>query len=267
MTGKTEKQKNTVMLMLGVAVILILVILIAVTGILRKKKEAEIEESKRIEALRESESASVEASIEASIAESLAAEPKLSLTESTNPEILELVSAFFSCRLNADLPGLYALYGKEEAPEDEDLRAKLTAQKSWIRGYDDVRVYVLPGREEGEILGVVTYRLNLRRVNTKAPGIMYFYAALSDDGKWVLQENLLKETRDYIQESFEEAGVQELIDANSEELKNALSLDSDLALMYESFMNGEIYAEYNLDYEREQQVDLFMNPEDSVLID
>ena len=43
--------------------------------------------------------------------------------------------------------------------------------------------------------------------------------------------------------------------------------DSELALIYTSFQNGEIYRESNLDMDREQEVDLFLDPADSILID
>lgn len=253
------------MLLCGVLVIVLLLLLIAVTGIIRNRKAKEEAES-LAEVLRESESASVEASIEASLAESLAQVPKLTLTESSNPEIRDLVDRYFACRLNADTEGLAALFAREPGERDEELAQKLSAQQSWVRSYDNVSVYVLPGMTEGELLGVVTYRVNFRRVNTKAPGIMYFYAKTDAEGSWHLCENLVKETRDFIDDSFAEAGVQSLIEENTQELHEALSSDSDLALMYESFMNGEIYADYNLDYDREQTVDLFLNPEDSVLV-
>ena len=87
-------------------------------------------------------------------------------------------------------------------------------------------------------------------------------------------ENLLREQNGcrFIQEKINYSPIiftdknEEIIDENTIELREALSEDSDLALMYESFMNREIYADYNLDSEREQEVDLFLNPEDSMLV-
>ena len=268
MSGTGRNKKGTAekrMLFAGILIIALLLLLIAVTGIIRARKAKEEAES-LAEYQRQSESVSIEESIEASIAESLAQIPKLTLTESTNPEVLDLVDRYFNSRLNADTEGLAALFAREAGERDAELAQKLSAQQSWVRSYDDISVYVLPGMEKGELIGVVTYRVNFRRVNQKAPGIMYFYAKTDAEGNWHLCENLVKETRDFIDDSFAEAGVQSLIDENTRALHEALSSDSDLALMYESFMNGEIYADYNLDYDREQTVDLFLNPEDSVLI-
>lgn len=266
MAGRSQGKENSRRLLItGIGVIFLLLLLLLMVGLVRKKQEKAEAESQSILQSSLAESRSVEASIEASIAEAEAAKPKLSLTESTNPEIIALAESYFGCRLSADARGLYDLYGKEEDQAFADLSVELTAQQSWVRSYDDVKVYVLPGMQDGEIIGVVTYRVNFRRVNTKAPGIMYFYA-VNEGGNWRLCENLLKEVRDYIDTAFSEAGVQTMIDENTIALREALDSDSDLALIYKSFMNGEIYSDYNLDPDREQTVDLFLNPEDSILI-
>ena len=95
---------------------------------------------------------------------------------------------------------------------------------------------------------------------------MYFYAERGEDGSWTLRDDLVKGTREEIAEEFQKSGVQSFIDRNSEELRTALANDSSLALIYTSFMNGEIYSDYNLDPDRAQQIDLFTDPQDSVLL-
>lgn len=265
MTQKKKNNRNKEILILGAGVIIILILLILVIRSVQNRREEEMESSRQ-ESIAESVSQSIAESIEASLAAEAEKETEPVLTESTNPEIRALAENYFACRLNGDLPGLLALFGKEELQDAEDMEKRLTAQKSWVRSYDDIRVFVLPGAGDGEVIGVVKYLVNFRRVNTKAPGIMYFYAVSDGSGSWHIEENLPKEKRDFITESFEKSGVNNLISENTEALSDALSADSDLALMYESFMNGEIYADYNLDYEREQEVNLFENPEDSILI-
>ena len=264
--SKKRNKLNRTTLFAGVFLIILLIALIIVVGAVKKKRARLEEESLSLVHESESIEASINASIEASIAESLAEMQRISLTESTNPEVTELINRYFEYRLSADAAGLNTLYGRPDAKIDDELLSKLTAQQSWIRSYDDIKCYVIPGLSDGELAGVCRYRVNFRRVNTKAPGIMYFYMKTGDDGKWQLCDNLMKDVRDYLDTAFEETGVNAMVDENTQELRALLAEDSDLALMYQSFMNGEIYSDYNLDYEREQQVDLFLNPEDSVLI-
>jgi len=218
-------------------------------------------------ALTRQESISEAESIEASIAESEAEAMKHRLLLCDEDSVNETVKNYFALRQAGDAEGLCRLCGMDtENGVDPELAATLSAQASWVRSFDDIEVYLLPTEDENTRLGVAKYKINFRRVNTKAPGIMYFYLTRAGDGSWQINENLLKETREQIREEFEKSGVQSLIDENTAELKKALEADSDLALMYTSFRNGEIYSDYNLDPDREQQVDLFTNPEDSILL-
>lgn len=264
---RSAMEGKMIPILAGVAVILILLIMIVIRNNNLKEQQALEASVAASEAESKAERESIEASIEASIA-AAAAESKITMEECDIPEVNELVKQYFALRLAGDAEGLYQLFGRDTSVNavDEELRAKLQAQSSWVRSFDDITVYLLPGQNENEKLGIVTYKINFRRVNTKAPAIMYFYAVKDSEGNWRLGENLIKDTRELISEEFDEAGVQMLIDNNTAMLKKALEEDSDLALMYTSFMNGEIYSEYNLDPDREQQVDLFENPEDSILV-
>jgi len=261
---QTSGDGRLLLVMVGVAVILVLLILI----VMRKNRLKAAELESLSVAVSEEESRNEALSIEASIEESEAEAQKHRMLLCDDDSVNELIKSYFALRLAGDAEGLYRLCGKE--PEkggvDPEIAAKLSAQSSWVRSFDDIEVYLLPTEDENTRLGVVTYKINFRRVSTKAPAIMYFYLTRQEDGNWQLNENLVKETREQIREEFEKSGVQTLIDENTAELKKALEADSDLALMYTSFRNGEIYADYNLDPNREQQVDLFTNPEDSILI-
>lgn len=263
---KFRKLKTGQKMLIGIAAILVLLILIVLRKSAVKRQEESIAASLYEESVAESESASIAESIEASIAESIAAIPRLSLTACSDSGLKAVINDYFACRLAADTSGLFKIFGRPDASADADYEKKLLAQKEWIRSFDNIEIYTLPGLTEDSRTGIIRYRVNFRRVNTKAPGIMYFYAEKDSEGNWHLLESLTKEIRELMDSEFEEARVQEVIDENTIELREALSNDSNLALMYASFMNGEIYSDYNLDSDREQEVDLFMNPEDSMLV-
>lgn len=264
--AKRRKLKTGQKMLIGIAAILVLLILIVLRKNAVKKEEESIAASLYAESVAESESASIAESIEASIAESIAAIPKLTLTYCGDSRLGDLINEYFECRLLADTAGLYRIFGRPDATVDEDFEKQLLAQKEWIRSFDDIEAYTLPGLDDNSKIGIVKYRINFRRVNTKAPGIMFFYAEKDADDNWHMCESIPKEVRELMDSEFEEARVQELIDENTIELREALAGDGDLALMYESFLNGEIYSDYNLDSEREQEVNLFLNPEDSMLV-
>ena len=267
-TGSNRRasgDRRLLFVLIGIAVILLLLIILVVRG--NRIRREEIAESESV-SLSVAESESVRESIDASLAESMAEAARHTMSECDDPEIRELVKNYFHLRLEADVEGLYRLFGRDTAvtPVDGEFAARLNAQKAWVRSFDDIAVYLLPGDNENEKLGIVTYKINFRRANAKAPCIMYFYAERGEDGSWTLRDDLVKGTREEIAEEFQKSGVQSFIDRNSEELRTALANDSSLALIYTSFMNGEIYSDYNLDPDREQQIDLFTDPQDSVLL-
>ena len=185
------------------------------------------------------------------------------LNEDTRVE--RLINDYFYARLNADVDTLYTIFGRTTDTGRDELQKRLDAEKSWIQSYDGITTYVLPGLEDGEKLAVITYKINFRRTDTMAPGIMYCYISVRDDGSLYIEENLLKDKVDYINEQLALPEVEELIDSTDAELKAALDSDSDLALIYTSFNNGEIYKEQDLDVNREQEVDIMFTPEGSDL--
>jgi len=262
---KASGDGRLLFVLIGVAVILVLLIVILVRGnIVRNREIAESESVSLSIAESESEQASIDASIQASLEEAA----RHALTECEDAELNSLVKRYFQLRQDGDAEGLNALFGRDSStnPVDSSFAAKLEAQKAWVRSFDDIEVYVLPGDNENEKIGIVKYKINFRRVSSKAPCIMYFYATKDSEGNWILRDDLVKETREKISEEFEKSGVQAVIDENTAQLKAALESDSSLALIYTSFLNGEIYSEYNLDPDREQQIDLFTDPQDSVLL-
>ena len=208
---------------------------------------------------------SAEAATPNNAEESSAAEPSLKTCEI--PEIRLLVSDYFQAKTDGDAARLYELFGKKEDSQFAAVQKKLNAQRSWIQSFDDVQIYELPGMSADARLILVTYSINFRRTDTLAPGIMYCYVQKNAEGQYILADQLRKETLDYIDEKLQEPLVVELQTSVNNRLSNALNQDSTLALIYTSFVNGEIYSETDLDLDAEQQVDLFLNPEDSYLVD
>lgn len=175
------------------------------------------------------------------------------------------IDEYFAARLAADADELYRLFGRSGDSGKDALVKKLRAQASWIQSYDGITVYVLPGLNEKDKLCIVCYKINFRRTDTPAPGIMYCYLTEQEDGSYVIGENLLKDKVQYVNEQLSKPEVTALQEKVDEELRYALNQDSTLSLIYTSFLNGEIYNETAPDVNAEQEVNLFLTPEDSDL--
>ena len=247
---------------IGLIVIAVLVVIAVVLTVNKKRAAAEAQ-------------AQLEASIAASEAEaqSLAEEARLaeeeddSFTECAVPEINELAANYFDARLKSDSSRLYTLFGRNDTAANDAFEKKLRAQASWIQGFNDIKVYTAPGMEANETFCLVTYIIDFRRTDTMAPGIMYFFARANADGTYSFEENLVKDKLDYAEKLMDKPFAAGLISDTDAKLKEALDSNSTIALIYTSFLNGEIYKESNLEVNADQQVDVFLNPEDSVLVD
>ena len=267
--NKKRNQKpdlSAVLMVAGILVIILLLIFIIKLNRNAAEKEAQ---SRAIESsIAESESISIAESIEESLAQALEESKKQQgLAECTGGPIKDLTDRYFDARKNADVAEMNEVFGRTgSGSADEELSSLLSAQAAWVRSFDDVQIRTIPGKDENSVIGVVKYRINFRRVNTKAPCITYFYAEKDENGNWHMRENLLKDTREFIEEQFEKTGVNGMIAENTAELRDLLSYDSDLALVYTSFMNGDIYSDSRLDPDHEPEVKVFDDPADSVLI-
>ena len=182
------------------------------------------------------------------------------------PQIEQTVNEYFTARLNADADTLYRLYGRTSDTGKDALIKRLKAQASWIQSYDGIEVYTMPGMDEDSKVCIVTYKINFRRTNTNAPGIMYCYMMKQADGSWQIGENLRSDKVQYIDEKLADAEVVKMQDEVDAQLRSALNSDSTLALIYTSFLNGEIYNETAPDLNAEQEVDFLNNPADSDLV-
>ncbi len=225
------------------------------------KKKAE-------QALAESESASIEASLAEEAAK--AAEKKIKTVEFEPceiPEVVQLVQDYFDARMAADSGRLAELFGKTADDAEPELAVMLTTQADWIQSYGNVNVYAVPGLDENSRLCLVQYEIDFRRTDTLAPGVMYFYARKSPEGSYVFIDNPVSGIHEYIDAELQTDSARKMIEESNAALKTALDSDSTLALIYESFRSGEIYKDKDLELDHEQEVGLFLNPEDSILVD
>lgn len=200
-------------------------------------------------------------------AESLVvADTSIPFTLCEDEDIISLVQSYFDARLNADSSQIYALFGRSDTSLDANFEQRLQVQNGWIQGFNDITVYTVPGTTDDELLCLVTYTIDFRRTDAMAPGVMYFYAERAGDGNYTILETLPKEKVDYANAFLEADSASTIIDSIDTKLQETLATDSTLALIYTSFVNGDIYSEADLETEREPEVDIVFNAEDSVLV-
>lgn len=212
------------------------------------------------------EAESIAASLAAEAeADSTAADYELSEFEECNiPELNMLAQKYFEAKLKGDTDALAEIFGRAAVDSDAELATRLKAQADWIQTYTVNKVYTAKGLDDNARLCLVQYDIDFRRTDTLAPGVMYFYALRDSDGNYTVAENPVKDIHSYILAELETASAKNIIDDSNTRLKEALSADSTLALIYVSFRSGDIYKESDLDVNRDQEVGF--TAEDSILV-
>ena len=262
-TGSSRRRQGGSSVPGGLIALVLILVLAAVLALVysnRKKQEAI--------AASEAESRSIEASIAAAEAEAAANKIELkTFTPCEIPELQLLVQEYFAARLAGDTTRILELFGRSDTSPDATLESKLKAQAAWIQNFRNISISDVEGVTPNDRLCLVEYEIDFRRTDTLAPGIMYFYAERNADGEYHFVENLIKDRVDFVEMQLAGEQASDMISDTDARLKEALDSDSELALIYTSFGNGEIYKESNLDIDREQEVDLFLDPMDSILVE
>lgn len=196
----------------------------------------------------------------------ISADTSIPFTICEDEAITSLAQNYFAARLSGDSSTIYSIFGRSDTSADETLEERLKAQADWIQNFNDIIVYTVPGTTDDEFLCLVTYSIDFRRTDTMAPGVMYFFAEKGENGDYTILETLTKEKVDYANAFLESDSASSIIDDIDSELSTSLASDSTMALIYTSFVNGDIYADADLDSGREQDVNIVFNAEDSILV-
>lgn len=196
----------------------------------------------------------------------IVADTSIPFTACDDQTIVSLVQDYFDARLSGDSAAIYTLFGRSDTSQDDSLQNRLKTQAGWIQGFNDITVYSVPGTTDGELLCLVTYTIDFRRTDAMAPGVMYFYVYKTEDENYIIEETLSKEKVDYANAFLEAESASSIIDLIDTQLSENLAADSTLALIYTSFVNGDIYSEADLEAERDPEVDIVFDAADSVLV-
>lgn len=253
--GRSEdKNQKLVIAIGGIAAVIVL----GIAGFMHSRQDKAAEEM-----------AAAQESIAAEAAQAASAEgfETAELDVCNIPELNILVDEYFKARLACDTDKLDEIFGRSKSDADTALAERLKVQADWIQSYNVTDVYAAKGLDDNARICLVFYDIDFRRTDTLAPGVMYFYAVRDESGTYTVMENPVKEIHDYIQAELASDRAVQLINDSNARLKEALDSDSTLALIYESFRSGEIYRETDIDINADQEVGLFTDPEDSVLVD
>ncbi len=105
------------------------------------------------------------------------------------PEVQALMDRYFTAKQNADAEGIYQMFGWTDLTGIEELRRQLQYDARYTEGYRNITCYTRPGLAEGSYLTYVTYDLKFKGSLTLAPGILWNYVVMGEDGNYYLTDS------------------------------------------------------------------------------
>ncbi|MDO5418400.1 MAG: hypothetical protein Q4F29_14475 [Lachnospiraceae bacterium] len=115
------------------------------------------------------------------------------------PEIVDLMSRYFTAKQNADVETIYSLFGWSDQTGADSLKRQLQYDARYTDGYRNIVCYTKPGVSEGSYLVYVSYDLKFKNSLTLAPGLLWNYVKQGEDGAWHLTD---VETLDEVELAF-----------------------------------------------------------------
>ncbi len=150
------------------------------------------------------------------------------------PEVQALINQYFTAKQNADPEAIYQMFGWTDLTGIEDLRRQLQYDARYTEGYRNITCYTRPGLSEGSYLTYVTYDLKFKDSLTLAPGILWNYIVMGEDGNYYLTDasSLDEAVQSYIREAEASDEITLLKTQIYANLRQALENDPSLAESY-----------------------------------
>jgi len=144
------------------------------------------------------------------------------------------LEGYFTAKQNADAEWIYQAFGWTDLTGIDDLRRQLQYDARYTEGYRNITCYVKEGITEGTYLAYVSYDLKFKDSLTLAPGILWNYIKMGEDGNYYLTESSsLNETElAYIREAEKADEIVLLKTQIYAKLRQALESDEILAESY-----------------------------------
>jgi hypothetical protein len=101
-----------------------------------------------------------------------------SFEQDAHEEVNSLIAAYFDAFASADIDALEAL----ASPVSENEKSYIRVFSQYIEGYENIVCYTKAGLDDGSYLVSAYFDMKFYGVETKAPGLDFFYVETADDG-------------------------------------------------------------------------------------
>lgn len=168
------------------------------------------------------------------------------------------IKSYFRARLKLDYDNVFRAFGRDYYTEKinnkkvTDIERCIRYEKTFTRGYDNIKVYVESGYRENDIVALVTYDLLLGFTNDVAPMIIIFYLEKTKNG-YIIKDNLDVGTSKYLIDCMKTEKVKSLFSDVKSRLNRTLVSNENIKLVYNSLRQCEMNMGGDINYENESK--------------
>ena len=159
--------------------------------------------------------------------------PLLKVNE--DPALQTVIENYYKSMLKAD----QILYESITISEDDFDPSVVLRQMEYIKGYDNIKVYLANGVGAIDYVAFVEYDLKINSIPTGAPSIDRFYITFDDGLPKIYQKKLTKEEQSNVDFILNHKEVLELIQKVDSRLQAAMKADYKLYEFYQSLSSYE----------------------------
>ncbi len=165
---------------------------------------------------------------------------EITLQKEAEPEIHNLMEAYFKARMTCDAEALSVVYGGTSRRKELNGQVtRLEEEAKFYQSFENLVCYTAPGLEEGDYLVYARLDMKFRQAETLAPSLIVCYAKTAADGSCYLVADTSGEQSRYMEEANQSDGVQAIAAEVNGGLEKALQSDQNLLAVYHILMDGK----------------------------
>ena len=181
---------------------------------------------------------------------------------SQNEKIINFVNDYFSSRASLRFDKIFDAYNRDYVEEvknsnGSDIVTSIKYENSFIKSFEDIKIYEAKGRNDGEYVLVLSFDIVLNFSDGKIPSLLTCYLYTENDNLYI-KDHLDVGDIKYINLVLENDFIKNLYESTKLRLENTLSSSESAKLVYNSlrqFDMNDMKAVNNNEIEINEYID------------
>ena len=183
------------------------------------------------------------------------------IVERDDLEVNNFIKGYFKARTDLNYNKVFKCFGRDyykekrkNPKEVENIEKLMRYERTFVKRYEDIRVFSDKGLKEGDVVCCVAYELALGFTVDTAPMIIFMYLEKSGDS-YTIKEKFDVGTSKFISDCMNTVNVKLLYEDTRNRLLKKLTGNENLKLTYNSLRQFEMNMGTVIDYDKFSFID------------